>query len=125
MRQPTLRVVSDLHISDNPLDDFDDVLQGEFCRFLGGMSTGSGPFELVINGDFLDFVQAPPWEGAALSSTTPEGLPLSFTQEQSLAKLGAIGQRHAPVFEALGTFLAAREDNALTILPGNHDPDFF
>jgi UDP-2,3-diacylglucosamine pyrophosphatase LpxH len=125
MRQPTLRVVSDLHISDDPLDDFDDVLQCEFCRFLGDMSTSSRPFELVINGDFLDFVQAPPWEGAALSSTTLEGLPLSFTQEQSLAKLGAIGQRHAPVFEGLGTFLAAHEDNVVTILPGNHDPDFF
>jgi hypothetical protein len=44
----------------------------------------------VINGDFLDFVQAEPWQSPDFESETPDGVPLCFTQEQSLQKLESI-----------------------------------
>jgi UDP-2,3-diacylglucosamine pyrophosphatase LpxH len=121
----TILVISDLHISAGPLDDCDDELQGHLCDFLAERSTAADAYELVINGDFLDFVQAPPWEGPELSAKSDFGNPLCFTQQQSVAKLGAIAQRHGTVFNALGDFLRANIANSLVIIPGNHDPDFF
>jgi hypothetical protein len=80
---------------------------------------------LVINGDFLDFVQAAPWWGRALEGETAEGLPLCFTERQSADKFEAIRRAHPRVFDALGRFLTTNENNLLVVLPGNHDPDFF
>ena len=39
------------------------------------------PTELVINGDFLEFVQAEPWDDSALRGTSKEGLGLCFTED--------------------------------------------
>jgi UDP-2,3-diacylglucosamine pyrophosphatase LpxH len=132
MQEQRLVIISDTHISAGPLDDFDQELEGQLCRFLEKQATTESTTELVINGDFLDFIQAPlgeneerTWERPELRSLTAERIPLCFTQKQSLAKLVAILQRHGPVFNALGQFLAANDGNRLTILPGNHDADFF
>jgi UDP-2,3-diacylglucosamine pyrophosphatase LpxH len=81
--------------------------------------------ELVINGDFLDFVQAEPWSGSDLEATGEDEIPLCFTAAQSMAKLESIHCAHTSVFEALTAFSAAHPDNAVTILPGNHDADFY
>jgi UDP-2,3-diacylglucosamine pyrophosphatase LpxH len=81
------------------------------------------PVELVINGDLLDFVQAPPFTGRRLEAKSATGIPLCFTQQQSLDKLAAIARDHAPAFRALLEFLKAGK--SVTILPGNHDADFF
>jgi UDP-2,3-diacylglucosamine pyrophosphatase LpxH len=119
-------IISDLHVSAGALDDCDAELEAHFSDFLCWLAAGDGPVELVINGDFLDFVQAPPWEGAALSATSRIGnVPLSFTQAQSLEKLDAIYHAHEPHFSALRHFLEARAENRVVILPGNHDADFF
>lgn len=120
-----LVVISDLHISSGPLDDCDPDLESALVDFLTGLSTGEKPVELVINGDFLDFVQAEPWEGGDLRSRSPNRIPLCFTEEQSLSKAQSICAAHLPVFRALGSFLAKDSGNRLVILPGNHDPDFF
>jgi hypothetical protein len=69
--------------------------------------------ELVINGDFLDFAQAPPWQGSDLESFSADGIPLCFTEDQSLLKLTAICQAHQPIFKSLGDFLASKVENAL------------
>ena len=118
-------ILSDTHIGSGPLDDFDSILQEHLCRFLDQWAKDPSAIEIVINGDFLEFVQASPWEGHELRSHTVAGLPLCFTQDQSLTKLDAIVLAHSPVFDALGKFLAAKEENRLTILPGNHDADLF
>jgi UDP-2,3-diacylglucosamine pyrophosphatase LpxH len=122
---PVVIVLSDLHVSAGPLDDFDAELEKHFCDFLATLGQRRTPVELVINGDFLDFVQAPRWEGADLSSTSADGLDLCFTEQQSLDKLKAIHGQHPRLFDALGEFVRARQGNTLVILPGNHDPDFF
>ena len=125
MAEPTLLVVSDLHVSSDPLDDSDDELAGHFAAFLMEQSTRPGPRELVINGDFLDFVQATPWEGAELSAVAVDNTPLSFTEDQSLTKLEVIFERHPGVFSALREFLRSDDDRSVVILPGNHDADFY
>ena len=119
-------VVSDLHISSGKLDDFDSELEDHFVRFLeDDLASRPCPVELVINGDFLDFVQAPPYSGYGLQGQSAEKLPLCFTQDQSREKLAAIHAAHEPTFHALQKFLASKSNNALVVLPGNHDPDFF
>jgi UDP-2,3-diacylglucosamine pyrophosphatase LpxH len=121
-----LIVISDLHISAGPLDDFDQDIEQHFSDFVSQLTSAEGPFEFVINGDFLDFVQAPPDTGPDLETTSSaEGMPLCYTEQQSLAKLSAIEAAHPAVFRALGSFLAANEKNNLTLLPGNHDVDLF
>lgn len=118
-------VISDLHISACALDDFDCELEGHFVRFLDELRQTGQRTELVINGDFLDFVQAPPAWGDDLRSETTCGIRLCFTENQSLEKLEAIYQAHKPVFVALSAFLCDSGGNRLVILPGNHDIDLY
>jgi UDP-2,3-diacylglucosamine pyrophosphatase LpxH len=119
-------VVSDLHISAAPLEDFDEEIEGHFVRFLeSDLAVRLYPVTLVVNGDFLDFVQAPPYVGPALISATDDGIPLCFTESQSCSKLSAIYESHQLTFRAISLFLLAMPEHLLVILPGNHDPDFF
>ena len=117
-------VISDLHVSSGPLDDFDSELESNFISFLKQLVNG-GAVDLVINGDFLDFVQAPPWKGRELESNSTSGIPLCFTEDQSKRKLQAIYSAHGAIFNAIGELLASDSRNRLVILPGNHDADFF
>ena len=118
-------VISDLHVGAGPLDDCDPTLEAHLVDFVQDRLARSGPIELVINGDFLDFAQATPWQDPALRSESREGIPLCFTEDQSLTKLNNIGLEHVPVFRALSRFLEANANNTIVILPGNHDADFF
>lgn len=118
-------VISDLHMGADPLDDFDEDIARHFVAFLEEWRTYAGDVELVINGDLLDFVQAPPFRGAELEDETHYGTPLCFTADQSLQKLDTIATEHAAVFEALGRFLAAGDGKRITVMPGNHDADFY
>src|SRR5438270_6780848 len=121
-----LVTISDLHISKSPLDDFDNEIEVLFGKFISDLSASQESVELVINGDFLDFVQAPPFEGDALEAVSrDEGLLLCFTEKQSLAKLDAIYGVHEAVFRTLRNFLSANSENKITLLPGNHDVDLF
>ena len=53
------------------------------------------------------------------------GIPLCFTQEQSLEKLKGIFAAHPETFDALGRLIRSPAIRQLTIIPGNHDADFF
>lgn len=117
-------VISDLHIGAGRLDDCDSELESCLISFLNQQSSANTTVELVINGDFLDFAQAEPWQDADFE-TEHEGVPLCFTQDQSTLKLGKIVTAHPAIFKALGDFLAANPHNTVVILPGNHDADFF
>ena len=128
-------VVSDLHISAGALDDCDGELETAFCAFCSELAAEDQPIDLVVNGDFLDFVQAPPWRNSDLLHSglfdsvsleaKGDGVPLCFTQSQSVRKLQAIGIAHKPVFRALEKVLISHSGSQITILPGNHDADFF
>lgn len=112
-------------MSEGALEDFDSELEGYLLGFLDWLGALEEPAELVINGDFLDFVQASPWRGAELEASTTEDIPLCFAEHHSIDKLHAIYRAHQPVFAALGQFLAKNQNNRITVLPGNHDADFF
>jgi len=121
----TLIVISDLHMGSGPLDDFEPEIEEHFVKFLEELRNRDGSTELVINGDLLDFVQAPPYKGSTLRDKTHDGIPLCFTEEQSRQKLEAIHSDHKKSFEAIRDFLAHRPANRLVLLPGNHDADFY
>jgi UDP-2,3-diacylglucosamine pyrophosphatase LpxH len=122
---PLIVVISDLHVGAGILDDFDADIERKFIAFLNNLSKGSRQIELVINGDFLDFVQADPWKSMELRASSAEDQFLCFTEQQSLEKLDSILNYHPDVFNTLGRFLAENSRNKICILPGNHDPDLF
>jgi UDP-2,3-diacylglucosamine pyrophosphatase LpxH len=130
MKPRTIIIISDLHIGSGPLDDCDEELEKCVCSFIEMLTSWAEPVGLVIAGDFLDFIQASPWDkkdsaGLELQSSTRDGIPLCFTERQSCEKFHNIVKDHKAVFSALSEFLSADKNNLLTILPGNHDVDFF
>jgi UDP-2,3-diacylglucosamine pyrophosphatase LpxH len=122
---PLLVVVSDLHIAAGKLDQFDAALELAFVAFLIELGERQRAIELVINGDFLDFVLAAPWHGPELRSISENGVALCFSEAQSRTKLSNITDAHPNVFAALARFLEANNENRVVLLPGNHDADLF
>lgn len=118
-------VISDLHLASGKLDDFDPEIEDSLVEFLDQVSSEKKETEFVINGDFLDFVQAEPWQSSEYESETPAGVPLCFTEHQSLQKLETILETHSKTFCALSKLLKSENIQRLTILPGNHDADLF
>jgi UDP-2,3-diacylglucosamine pyrophosphatase LpxH len=126
-------VISDCHLSAgryfegkyNPHEDF--FFDREMVEFIDHFSSGEygessplnpagGPVdvELVINGDFLDFLNVP------FQGEFEEGV----TEEIALEKLEAIFRGHPQVMEALKRF-ASKPNKVITYLIGNHDADLF
>jgi hypothetical protein len=118
-------VISDLHIGAGPLEDFDQEAEQALGAFCDWIAAEKQPTEVVINGDFLDFVQAEPWQSDEFESATPTGVPLCFTEDQSTEKLENILRAHKAAFNALAGLLDSKDVYRLTILPGNHDADLF
>jgi UDP-2,3-diacylglucosamine pyrophosphatase LpxH len=120
-----LIVISDIHVGSGVLDDCDSELEAALIEFFRELAKDSAPTEVVINGDFLDFAQAEPWQGADLEAKTPAGTPLCFTEDQSLKKLENIVTTHRQLFDALREYIHSSSDHQILVLPGNHDVDFF
>jgi len=103
-------IISDLHVGQG--DDFDifsrpgSGKQKAFADFLKYARERRDPVELVINGDFIDFLQLRPWK--------------DLSRNTALTKINDIVAKSAPVFDSLGAFLSD-ERHRLKILPGNHD----
>src|SRR5262249_42566142 len=125
MPQREILIISDLHISEGVLDDCDAEIEQHLVSFLGWLAARGTSVELIINGDFLDFVQASPWPGTDLEDRPADDLPLCHTERQSLEKFDGIRRAHTTVFQALRELLTIHPENRLTVLPGNHDADFF
>jgi UDP-2,3-diacylglucosamine pyrophosphatase LpxH len=118
-------VISDLHMGSGPLEDFDPEVEQALVEFCDQIIADDQPTEFVINGDFLDFVQAEPWHSPDFESATPQGDPLCFTEQQSLRKLDNIMHAHRVAFDALSRLAESKTISRLTIMPGNHDADLF
>jgi UDP-2,3-diacylglucosamine pyrophosphatase LpxH len=108
-------IISDLHLCDGgPLEDFRADDERALVSFLFHLRR-QPPATLIINGDWIDFVQIQPrpqmWHGATLDASEAE----------SLEKLELALLAHAPVFDALGRLLQA--GHSLRIHTGNHDID--
>jgi UDP-2,3-diacylglucosamine pyrophosphatase LpxH len=117
-------IISDLHMGDGkPGDDFvfdkDQLIK--FLRNEADTPEGrKGEIELIINGDFLEFVQVNP-QSYELSSKE-----FWCSEAESLAKLGCILRGHSDVFDALKAFQgSAQNGNRVTLFAGNHDVDLY
>ena len=118
----TVLVISDLHLGAGPfikgranfLEDFHH--DKELIEFFGHYSAGEHlhrEVELVINGDFLDFLAVP-----FVEFFDDE----FWSEEASLARLDLILDAHRGVMDALGAFLATEGKSVVYIL-GNHDAE--
>jgi UDP-2,3-diacylglucosamine pyrophosphatase LpxH len=121
--QKVILVISDLHLSAgkmfkgkrNLLEDFH--YDNELIDFLKYYSSGDYkdvPVELVINGDFLDFLAVPYVEYYDDEF---------WSEKAALAKLKMILAAHTGVIEALKQFLVHPDKNIIYII-GNHDAEF-
>jgi UDP-2,3-diacylglucosamine pyrophosphatase LpxH len=103
-------IISDLHVGQN--DNFDIFASpgsnkhALFTDFLNWVRQQSSPIELVINGDFIDFLQLRPWN--------------DLSRGAALKKIENIVAKSPAVFTGLGAFLS-NPSHRLKILPGNHD----
>jgi UDP-2,3-diacylglucosamine pyrophosphatase LpxH len=105
-------VISDLHIGGGV--DLDDFYQdAQFVEFIDAISQPDTT--LIINGDFVDFAQIPPYE-------TPEPFHLLWREQDSLRKLLKSIDSHSTAFYALARFVA--KGAQVRIMIGNHDLDF-
>lgn len=109
-------IVSDLHLgAGDRLDDFDQ--DESFAAFLGDAGRRRG-VELIINGDFIDFVAV-----TLERNRTPSFSRLGSTEAESLRKLERVLEAHAGFFSALRGFIAA--GHRVVLVPGNHDVDIY
>lgn len=114
-------VVSDFHIGSgqlrengevNPLEYF--IFDNRFISFLEYYSTDQfkrAEVELILNGDFLNTLQAD-YQEESVAETT---------EKVAVAKLHRIFAGHPELFEAMQKF-AQTPHHHLTYLVGNHDP---
>jgi UDP-2,3-diacylglucosamine pyrophosphatase LpxH len=111
----TVYVISDLHLGGDP--EFRMMTHPDkLAAFIGGLAGGGGARELVINGDFIDFLA----EKDSGPEQEPAWVPFRAEPREAVACLHKIAKgMDAPVFAALGALLDA--GHRLTILPGNHD----
>lgn len=121
--QKVILVISDLHLSAgkmikgkrNLLEDFH--YDNELVDFLNYYSSGDyeqKSVELVINGDFLDFLAVPYVEFYDDEF---------WSEKAALAKLKMIMGAHKAVLEAMKRFLAT-PDHRIVYIIGNHDAEF-
>lgn len=115
----TVYIVSDLHLGGDP--EFRMMTEPErlaaFISAIAAHDASTDKQELVINGDFVDFLSEAHGED---ERGNPHWEPFLADPEQAVACFRKIaGGMDAPVFDALAELLEA--GHRLTVLPGNHD----
>lgn len=114
-------VISDLHIGGQPASGESSCDRGfrmctqssrlaSFITALGQRPSSLPKLELVINGDFIDFLAEP--DGDSFS-------PITMLPSHASSKLRSIARRERPLFDALSGLL--HKGHRLTLLLGNHD----
>jgi UDP-2,3-diacylglucosamine pyrophosphatase LpxH len=118
----TIICISDLHLGagvffngkKNNLEDFFyDKELVDFLEFYSSDKYMKRDVELIINGDFLDFLSVP-----YVNYFDDE----FWSEDSSLEKLKIIMSGHKEVFEALKKFSSLR-DKKITYIIGNHDAE--
>jgi UDP-2,3-diacylglucosamine pyrophosphatase LpxH len=119
-------VVSDLHLSsEEALDDF--YSDREFAEFLEYHAATYDRVHLIINGDWIDFLQTDPRPARSAKEASKqldleEIWPIQVTEDQVVTGLEKVAARHAEFFDALRAFLKpGAPGRRLTVLRGNHD----
>jgi UDP-2,3-diacylglucosamine pyrophosphatase LpxH len=106
-----------------PLEDFREDAEAAFDQLLDLMERERAD-ELIINGDWIDFLQLEPF-AYTVDLYTEAGRRLGWTEGESLQKLESCKAAHAHLsfFQKLRDFL--RGGRKVTVMLGNHDPDLF
>ena len=128
-------VVSDLHIGaghrnngGNYLEDFTaDEMLADFLREMQYESENDQrEIELIINGDFLEFLQVPAVENYNPQEFYPASAYLDSSEAASLRRLDIIVEGHPEIFNALSDFLHVKTpQRRITIIKGNHDVNLY
>jgi len=127
-------VLSDLHIgagfaqTDNTLENF--VADEQFVAFLQQIAQqykqNYTDIELIINGDFLAFLQVPAVKDFDPTTQYDHSLYLDSSEEASVQRLNLIYRGHQAVFVALSEFMQEEAPRRrITIIKGNQDVHFF
>jgi UDP-2,3-diacylglucosamine pyrophosphatase LpxH len=128
-------VVSDFHLgagppdtSQNPLEDF--VADEDFALFLETIRAESDrdhkEVELIINGDFFEFLQVPAVHEFDPHRTYPPEAYYDSSQESSIKRLDIITAGHPAVFDALSDFIQVEAPRRrMTLIKGNHDVNLY
>lgn len=129
-------IVSDLHLGagffdldqGNVLEDF--IVDETFARFLHEMKeeseTQGTDFELIIDGDMMEFLQAPAVGQFEPRRAYPPENYRSSSEEDSAKKVDLIIKGHPMSFAALREFIKpANPQRKVTIIKGNHDVNLY
>jgi UDP-2,3-diacylglucosamine pyrophosphatase LpxH len=124
-------VLSDLHLGaggGNPLEDF--TADEQLVHFLQELTRESErdrrEIELIINGDFLEFLQVPAVDNFEPATIYPQEAFLDSSQKASVKRLDLIANGHRDVFAALSKFMQAdTPKRRITIIKGNHDVNLY
>jgi UDP-2,3-diacylglucosamine pyrophosphatase LpxH len=136
LQEYNLLVISDLHLSEGrdaksgKFSKNEDFFSGEeFERFLSyyqdARRWNGAKWHLIVNGDFLDFLQVIDTEDSSPSGShgpDGQGRGLPCGEQETVRKLAVIAGGHRLFFESLAGFVAA--GNLLTVIKGNHDVEF-
>jgi len=125
-----LLIVSDFHLSEgrdtatgkvSRNEDF--FFDDDFADFLTYHQRIPGEWKLIINGDFIDFLQvtSQPAHGKTGLLTDPV-YGLKTGPEESAWKLRRVSRGHVQLFEALSHFAL---EHQISVISGNHDIEFF
>lgn len=131
MSLPTKVILSDLHLGAgyhdgaNPLEDFrhDRPFYDFVMRLRDESESGGRPMELIVNGDFIEYLQVPavPVSEYDPRARYPEEVYRSTTEADAVLRTDLVIAGHRPVFEGLGAFISENPRRTVTIIKGNHD----
>ncbi len=131
MGQKLKFVLSDLHIGagyanqgGNPLEDF--TATKAFVDLLHHIWQESEreqrEVELIINGDFFEFLQVPAVDNYDPTGVYAKELFLDSSEKASIKRLNIITTGHTEIFNALADFMHVEApQRRITIIKGNHD----
>ena len=131
-RKAVKLVISDTHIGaggrelDNNLEDF--ISDVEFGRWIHALVRESNrdnvDMELIINGDWLEFLQIPAVDKFEPYRLYEVGDYAGYSEKEALQRLEIVQRWHPSIFLGLSDFLSQGPPHrTITILFGNHDPE--
>lgn len=126
-------VLSDLHLGDgyrahNDREDF--AIDKMLTHFLHAIRQESEQdqreVELIINGDFFEFLHVPAVDNYDPTQRYPTQTYLNSSEPASIQRLNIIIDSHPSVFETLSDFIQVGEpQRRITIIKGNHDVNLY
>ena len=128
-------VLSDLHIGAGHIDEHDNRLEDfraneALVDFLHERrhegEREEREIELIINGDFFEFLQVPAVDDFDPAASYPQDVYLDSSEEASVKRLNIIVEGHQDIFNALSDFMHVEEaQRSITIIKGNHDVNLY